>query len=241
MNKHMLILPVMLVTATALLLFSISLPEEGEGPAVIASGTPEPVESNASTLPSGSPKPANSVAPKPTPTPSPSPTASQLPAFGIAATTPDAVLREAQVHAGRVDPFKSVFAPDLPEFDPAIEPEQMALPNLPELPAMPNDGPPNPPVVIRPIPDPVVDPPVDIPPPEPPLEQGLVLKGLIDGGLDPVALVEVNGRTEMVRVGERLPGNILVTSIHYDGKYIKISRGRQTATLQLAIPQSPTY
>lgn len=159
-----------------------------------------------------------------------------LPSYGIAATTPDAVLREAKVQAGRVDPFKSVFPPDLPEFNPALAPEQLALPSLPPLPSgEPNLGP-------APLP---TDKPAPITqsgdPKRPPLEQGLALKGIMDGGVDPIAIIEVHGRTELVRVGERLSGGILVTSINFDERRVTLSRGSERATLTIPEPNSPSY
>jgi hypothetical protein len=167
-----------------------------------------------------------------------------LPNFGIAATTPDAILREAQIQAGRVDPFKSAFAPDLPEFMPAIDPEQLALPSLPPLPVLddgtPGTGPGPVPTPFRPeaTPDPVV---VETPPPRQPLSHGLVLKGIMDGGVDPIAIIEVHGTTELVRVGERLSGGILVTSIHYEERRVTLSRGGETATLRIPEPTTPSY
>lgn len=243
MNKHMIALPLLLVTATALLMFSISLPEEGTLIVENPGATPQPVDSASSTPApnvSGSPAAQASGKPvaKPTPKPSPSPSATPLPSFGIAATTPDAVLREAKLQAGRVDPFKSVFAPDLPEFEPAIDPEQLTLPSLPPLPSI--DTPTNPSMPSMPLrtPEPVV---VETPPPRPALDQGLVLKGIMDGGVDPIAIIEVHGRTELVRVGERLSGGILVTSIHYEERRVTLSRGGQTATLTIPEPMTPAY
>lgn len=243
MNKHMLILPMLLVTATALLLFSQTLPEDGTMIVVDPSATPQPVGSTSATpVPgkSASPGTAPSGRPsaKPTPKPSPSPSSTPLPSFGIAATTPATVLREAQIQAGRVDPFKSVFAPDLPEFEPAIDPEQLTLPSLPPLPSI--DLPTDPLVPNTPqrTPDPVI---METPPPRPALDQGLVLKGIMDGGVDPIAIIEVHGRTELVRVGERLSGGILVTSIHYEDRRVTLSRGGETATLTIPEPTTPSY
>lgn len=243
MNKHMIALPLLLVTATALMMFSISLPEEGSLIVENPGATPQPVDS-ASVPPdpnvSGSPvaQPSGKPTAKPTPKPSPSPSATPLPSFGIAATTPDAVLREAKLQAGRVDPFKSVFAPDLPEFEPAIDPEQLTLPSLPPLPSidMPNN--PSMPSMPQRTPEPVV---IDTPAPRPALDQGLVLKGIMDGGVDPIAIIEVHGRTELVRVGERLSGGILVTSIHYEERRVTLSRGGETASLTIPEPMTPAY
>lgn len=243
MNKHMIALPLLLVTATALMMFSISLPEEGSLIVENPGATPQPVDS-ASVAPdpsvSGSPvaQPSGKPTAKPTPKPSPSPSATPLPSFGIAATTPDAVLREAKLQAGRVDPFKSVFAPDLPEFEPAIDPEQLTLPSLPPLPSidMPNN--PSMPSMPQRTPEPVV---IDTPAPRPALDQGLVLKGIMDGGVDPIAIIEVHGRTELVRVGERLSGGILVTSIHYEERRVTLSRGGETASLTIPEPMTPAY
>jgi hypothetical protein len=175
-----------------------------------------------------------SAKPSAKPTPAPSPTASASDTFGIAATSPDAVLREAQLHAGRMDPFKSMFPPNLPEFETALSPEQLALPQL----MLPPDPDAAVPVVASPRPVATPAPPVPV---AAPLEQGLSLKGLIDGGIDPIALIEVNGTTEMVRVGERLPGNILVTSIHFEQKRVTLSRGQQKGTLILPTPKTPSY
>ncbi|PKL77071.1 MAG: hypothetical protein CVV27_07065 [Candidatus Melainabacteria bacterium HGW-Melainabacteria-1] len=239
MNKHLLILPALLVVATTLLLFSQSLPEDGEV-IVVTSPTPEPVGNPSGIVPVGeSPgtQPSGTPSARPTPKPSPSPSATPLPSFGIAATTPDAVLREAQIQAGRVDPFKSIFAPDLPEFVPAIEPEQLALPSLPPL--DPIDSP----SATAPIREPEDIPPVieDIPPPRPALDQGLVLKGIMDGGVDPIAIIEVHGRTELVRVGDRLSGNILVTSIHFEERRVTLSRGSEKSVLTIPLPQTMPY
>lgn len=251
MNKHMVILPALLIAATSLLLLSISLPEDATGPEVIASATPSPAvdasgepsaqpgDASASPTPADSGSPGASPAPsakpsaKPTPAPSPSPTASAADTFGIAATSPDAVLREAQLHAGRMDPFKSMFPPNLPELETALSPEQLALPQL-MLPPDPEAAVP----VATPRPVATTRPVVPV---AAPLEQGLSLKGLIDGGIDPIALIEVNGATEMVRVGERLPGNILVTSIHFEQKRVTLSRGQQKGTLILPTPKTPSY
>lgn len=248
MNKHMVILPALLIAATSLLLLSVSLPEDATGPEVIASATPTPTETvsgepsaqpsspDASASPEAQPSasPSASTQPSPTPTPEPSPTASSMETFGIAATSPDAVLREAQLHAGRMDPFKSMFPPNLPAFETAISPEQLALPQL----MLPPDEDAAVPVAATPRPVPT---PASAVPVVAPLEQGLSLKGLIDGGIDPIALIEVNGATEMVRVGERLSGNILVTSIHFEQKRVTLSRGQQKGTLILPTPKTPSY
>ena len=243
MNKHFLVLPLLLGTATALLLFSLSLPEEGVVVVVDPSTTPQPVESSmmpshqpsgsaTSATPSGKPSTKPSGKPKPSPTPSPSPT--PLPSFGIAATTPDAVLREAQIQAGRVDPFKTILPPDLPEFEPFIEPEQMVLPSLPPLPVSDTGQP----IVQAPTPRPIS---LETPPPRMSLSEGLTLKGILDGGVDPTAMIDVRGRTEMVRVGERLNGNILVTSINYEERRVTLSRGSEKATLEIEEPESLPY
>jgi len=243
-NKHMIILPVLLITATSLLLFSLSLPDE-TAPPVLASASPAPgtepsPESSVAgetPLPVGSPEAsaAPTPAPTPEPTPEPSPTPNELDAFGIAATSPDAVLREAQIHAGRMDPFKSMYPPNLPEFETVISPEQLALPVLMPIPSE-EDIPDLP--SIRATPAPVQ---ISAPPPQAPLEQGLTLKGIIDGGIDPIALIDINGVTELIRVGERLPGNILVTSIHYENKYVTLSRGQQKGRLDIPQPKTPSY
>ncbi|MEZ0375325.1 MAG: hypothetical protein ACAI44_39925 [Candidatus Sericytochromatia bacterium] len=247
MNKRMLLLPILLVSATALLMFSMTLPET-----TVIADCPNPPCAKPTPTPDGTgkptsptPTPSGGIVPvgttTPTPTPTPTPSGSPLPSFGIAATTPDAVLREARIQAGRVDPFKSVFAPDLPEFTPALEPEQLALPSLPPLPENENPSvidtgeprasarPTNPPAVL------------ETPPPRPPLDQGLVLKGIMDGGVDPIAIIEVHGRTELVRVGERLSGGILVTSINFDERRVTLSRGSERASLTIPEPQAPSF
>lgn len=245
MNKHFLVLPLLLITATSLLLFSLSLPEEGMVVVVDPSTTPQPVDSNMtpSTQPSGiasslspSSKPSTKPSGKPStkPTPTPSPTGTPMPSFGIAATTPEAVLREAQIQAGRVDPFKTILPPDLPEFEPFIDPEQMVLPSLPPLPVSDTGQP----VVQAPTPRPIS---LETPPPRESLGEGLTLKGILDGGVDPIAMIDVRGRTEMVRVGERLNGNILVTSINYEERRVTLSRGSEKATLEIEEPESLPY
>lgn len=248
MNKHMVILPALLIAATSLLLVSLSLPpDDALGPDVIASATPTPeaeVSADPSTAvspdghgePQASAEPGNQAEASPEPSPEPSPTASATDTFGIAATSPDAVLREAQLHAGRMDPFKSMFPPNLPEFETAISPEQLTLPQLMPVPGKEVLLPPSPSSKPTLAPTRVTGPPAPAP-----LEQGLSLKGLIDGGIDPIALIEANGTTEMVRVGERLPGNILVTSIHYEQKRVTLSRGQQKGTLILPTPKTPSY
>lgn len=240
MNKHMLILPLLLVSATALLALSVYGPDDLSVISSNPSATPQPVDS--ATPPDGSASPGSSQpsakpSAKPTPKPSPKPSSTPLPSFGIVATTADAVLREAQIQAGRVDPFKSVLPPDLPEFEPAINPEQLALPSLPPLPVTPQTGP-APVILPEETPVPIT---IETPPPRPPLDQGLVLKGIMDGGVDPIAIIEIRGRTELVRVGERLTGNILVTSIHYEERRVTLSRGDERATLQMPEPKSLPY
>lgn len=235
MNKHLIILPLLFVSATALLLLSLSLPEDE--PMVAISPTPVPSLTQ-SAAPSGPPVPVKTAQPsgkpqrspipaasqKPVASPSPTPTATPLPSFGIAATSPEAVLREAQANAGRVDPFKPILPPDLPEFVPQVEAEQLAYVPPPVL---------NIPTGKASTPRKTALPELPDPSPEPMLIEGLSLKGIINGGLDPVAIVQVDGDSELVRVGERLPGNILVTSIHFEGKYITLSRGNQKARLEL--------
>jgi len=236
MNKHIIILPLLFVSATALLFWSLSMEDESSVIVTNPTGTPSvlqtavpvgsakpsqtPASGKPSARPSGVPSPAASATPKASP--SPSPTASALPSFGIAATTPEAVLREAQVHTGRVDPFKSILPPELPEFAPQIEPEQLAYVPPPPL-SISGDAP---------APLKTALPTLSEPAPEPLITEGLSLRGIINGGLDPVAIVEFNNESQLVRVGERLPGNILVTSIHYEGKYITLSRGNQKARLE---------
>lgn len=258
MNKHMLVLPLLLVSATALLLTSLSLPSDELGPPVLASGTPVPeISSEPSPELSSSPSASNagpsaeptdnatasesaepSAEPsgKASPEPSPSPSSSDLPSYGIAATSPDSVLREAAIHTGRSDPFKNVYPPDLPEFTTALDPEQMALPELVGLP-LPMERP-----TAKPVEMPSFNP-VETPEPyrDPSLEQGLNLKGIIGGGIDPIALIEVDGRTELIRVGERLRGNILVTSIHYEHKRVTLSRGQQKGLLVIQSPEKTPF
>ncbi len=237
MNKHIIILPLIFVSASALMIWSVSMEDENSlivanpsgSPSVMQTATPSgsikpskiPASGKPSGKPSGAPSPAASASPKASP--SPSPTASALPSFGIAATTPEAVLREAQVHTGRVDPFMSILPPELPEFAPQIEPEQLAYVPPPALSI--SGGP-------APVPLKTALPRLSEPAPEPLITEGMSLRGIINGGLDPVAIVEFNNESQLVRVGERLPGNILVTSIHYEGKYITLSRGNQKARLE---------
>lgn len=247
MNKHFLILPLLLGTATALLLFSLNLPDSDMVVVVDPSTTPQPVDSSVmpshqpsgsatSAVSSGKPSSSPSTKPsgKPSAKPTPSPTPTPLPSFGIAATTPDAVLREAQIQAGRVDPFKTILPPDLPEFEPFIEPEQMVLPSLPPLPVSDIDKP----VTQAPTPRPIS---LETPSPRESLGEGLTLIGILDGGVDPIAMIDVRGRTEMVRVGERLNGNILVTSINYEERRVTLSRGSEKATLEIEEPKSLPY
>lgn len=245
MIAHALILASMLVTATGLLLYSLGLPPEDIGnPTVVVQVTPEPVVT-ASTLPEnvGESPDATAVTasttpaptPTPSPTPTPVPTINPLTSYSIAATTPQSVLRQAQVHAGRVDPFKSVQPPDLPDFEPAISANQLTLPAA--FPALKPEQPtasraPNIPTIIKTEPTPL---------PARPLTQGLSLKGIMDGGIDPIAIIEINGRTELFRVGERLPNNIRVTSINYEERRVTVSRGQATGTLYLPEPNSPNF
>lgn len=279
MNKHIVIAPVLFMGATALLLFSMSLPPD-EAPIVEASASPSPMASPASpgptpkpgttpkpgvtpvpgktTSPTASPKtsaspcpPGTSASASPPPADPTAPTANAnvnspcnpLPSYGIAATLPDTVLREARIQAGRVDPFKSVFPPDLPEFQPAISAEQLSLPTLPTLPTLPqSSGDPSTPTVVVGTPRPNPPTTVVVPtPPRPALDQGLALKGIMDGGVDPIAIVDVRGKTELVRVGERLTGGILVTSINFDEHSITLSRGYEHVTLRIPEPNSPSY
>lgn len=242
MNKHLIILPLLFVSATALLLLSLSLPEDE--PVVAISPTPFPAVSQsispqpttATTVqPSAKPErsPAPTVSQKPIASPSPTPTATPLPSFGIAATTPEAVLREAQANTGRIDPFKPILPPDLPVYAPQVEAEQLAyvpppVLNIPTTTTTTGKVP-----VKIPVPSRTAVPELPEPSPEPVLTEGLSLKGIISGGLEPVAIVQVDGNSELVRSGERLPGNILVTSIHFEGQYITLSRGNQKARLEL--------
>lgn len=243
MLGHALILSSMFAAATGLLLYSLSLPPEDlNNPAIIVVATPEPVVSasafpsdGASETPNANPSAAASVTPKPTPTPTPKPTEEPLTSYNIAATTPQSVLRQAQVHAGRVDPFKSVQPPDLPDFEPAISANQLALPAA--FPALK----PEKPAPSQPIPTPNIIEAQPTAPPVTPLTQGLSLKGIMDGGIDPIAIIEINGRTELFRVGERLPNNIRVTSINYEARRVTLSRGQATGTLYLPEPNSPNF
>lgn len=239
MLAHALMLSGMFTAATALLLYSMSLPPDEMGnPSVIASATPEPVVT-ASAMPSGDGSPAPQSTAKPQasaqPTPTPSPSETPIMSFSIAATSPQSVLRQAQVHAGRVDPFKSVQPPDLPDFEPVVSAQQLTLPAaFPKL-APESSGKPTttrPPIIIE------TDP---TPPPAKPLTYGLSLKGIMDGGIDPIAIIDINGRTELFRVGERLPNNIRVTSINYEERRVTLSRGQATGTLYLPEPNSPNF
>jgi hypothetical protein len=247
MLGHALILSSMIVAATGLLLYSVSLPPEDlNNPVVVVSATPEPVVAP-SVIPDATSSGSGAVSvvvvtPSPTPTPvatpTPKPTVDPLTSYNIAATTPQSVLRQAQVHAGRVDPFKSVQPPDLPDFEPAISANQLALPAA--FPVIKSDKPatsrpsrtPNIPNIIETQPTPA---------PAKPLTQGLSLKGIMDGGIDPIAIIEINGRTELFRVGERLPNNIRVTSINYEERRVTLSRGQATGTLYLPEPNSPNF
>ncbi len=243
MLAHALMLSGMFTAATALLLYSMSLPpDDPNNPSVIASATPEPVVT-ASVMPSGegTPEPQGTAKPQasaqPTPTPTPSPSETPIMSFSIAATSPQSVLRQAQVHAGRVDPFKSVQPPDLPDFEPVITADQLTLPAaFPRITDKPSAAKPptssRPPLIIQTEPT---------PPPVRPLTYGLSLKGIMDGGIDPIAIIEINGRTELFRVGERLPNNIRVTSINYEERRVTLSRGQATGTLYLPEPNSPNF
>lgn len=244
MLAHALMLSGMFTAATALLLYSMSLPPDDlNNPSVIASATPEPVVT-ASAMPSGegTPAPQGSATPQatPTPTPTPSPTETPIMSFSIAATSPQSVLRQAQVHAGRVDPFKSVQPPDLPDFEPVITAEQLTLPAaFPKITDTPSTSSGKPPISSRP---PLMGQTNPTPPPvAKPLTYGLSLKGIMDGGIDPIAIIEINGRTELFRVGERLPNNIRVTSINYEERRVTLSRGQATGTLYLPEPNSPNF
>lgn len=274
MNKHIVIAPVLFMGATALLLFSMSLPDDtviatnpspspvaataSPGPTPKPGTTPKPGVTPApgkTAAPSATPKPSNSPCPpgtsasaSPPPVDPAAPTANTnvngpcnpLPSYGIAATLPDTVLREARIQAGRVDPFKSVFPPDLPEFQPAVSAEQLSLPDLPPLPQSSGE-PSTPTAVATPRPNPPNTTVVIPTPPRPALNQGLELKGIMDGGVDPIAIVDVRGKTELVRVGERLTGGILVTSINFDEHSITLSRGYEHVTLRIPEPNSPSY
>jgi len=129
-----------------------------------------------------------------------------------------------------LDPFKSVYPPNLPAFEPAFNPEDLTLPPLPALPDSPSTSP-----TFTP------QDPIETPPPADPLEKGLVLKGILDGGIDPIAIIEAYGETKLVRVGERLPGGILITAIHYEDRRVNLSRGQERGTLQMPIPTAPLY
>ena len=227
MNKHMIILPLLFVSATALLLLSLSLPEDT--PQIVVTPSVQPSQLQVSASPHKQPQPVASTTVKPSalptksPSPGPSPTATPLPSFGIAATTPEAVLREAQANTGRMDPFKSILPPDLPEFAPVVEAEQLSYTQPPPLSTTKGSSPTQKTTL----------PTLTEPSPEPGLTDGLVLKGIINGGLDPIAIIQTADNSELVRVGDRLPGNILVTSIYFEGKYITLSRGNQKARLEL--------
>lgn len=254
MNIHMIILPALLGLATLALMFSLSL--DPDQPTVVASTTPTPVVSETpassdtpepgatpslvpDTVPSDDPEPEPSIDPSAEPSEDPDAEPSDEPideSFGIAATTPDTVLREAQLHAGRLDPFKTVYPPNLPEFEPAIDPEDLALPDLGMM-ELPEDPPEV--VITEPPPDNTFEP--ELPPPPTLLTKGLQLKGIIDGGIDPIALIEVDGKTELLRVGERLRGNIVITSIQYNDRRVTLSRGQQRGLLTIEKPVAPIY
>lgn len=229
MNKHILALSLLLVSATALLFTSLQLEEGSEQIAVTPSASPS-LDPDASAVPVGeSPQPVGSASPKPSskpvakPTPTPSP--SNMLAYGIAATSPDDVLREAQTFAGRVDPFKSIVPPSLPDYEPAAAPEQLVFTPPVEVPPPPTSG--SQTIVVYSTPEPTIA------APDPLLGEGLRLRGIVNGGIDSVAIVEVNGQSELYRAGETLPGGITITSIHYEGKYVTLSRGKQKARLVL--------
>ena len=239
MIGHAIALSGMFAAATALLLYSTSLPPDENIP-VIANGTPEPVVS-ASVAPDVdvTPTPVSSgentvvvvkETPAPTPTPTAKPTEAPLPSYNIAATTPQSVLRQAQVHAGRTDPFKSVYPPDLPDFEPAITANQLVLPSAVPLPVSGGLPPTTPSYSVEPTPAPA------------PLTRGLKLSGIMDGGVDPVAIISVNGNTNLYRTGEVIQQkNIKVVSIDYDSGRVTLSRGMETAALYLPKPKVPNF
>lgn len=230
MNKHVIILSLLLASATALLFTSLQLEEGSEQIAITPSASPSTLATESSAAPVGepSPQPAGSASPKPsskpTPKPTPSPSPSNVLAYGIAATSPDDVLREAQTFAGRVDPFKSIVPPSLPDYEPAAAPEQLVFAPPVEAPPPTSGGQT---IVVYSTPEPVLA------APDPLLSEGLRLRGIVNGGIDSVAIVEVNGQSELYRAGETLPGGITITSIHYEGKYVTLSRGKQKARLVL--------
>jgi hypothetical protein len=231
MNKHVIILSLLLASATALLFTSLQLEEGSEQIAITPSASPSPLATDASAAPVGeSPLPISSTSPKPSskpvakPTPTPTPSPSNMMAYGIAATSPDDVLREAQTFAGRVDPFKSIVPPSLPDYEPAAAPEQLVFTPPVEVPPPTTGGQT---IVVYSTPEPISA------APDPLLSEGLRLRGIVNGGIDSVAIVEVNGQSELYRAGETLPGGITITSIHYEGKYVTLSRGKQKARLVL--------
>ncbi len=245
MIAHAVTLAGMFVAATALMLYSNSLPPDETGP-IIANGTPEPVVTAtpavnvtptpatgtpaASATPGANPTPK--ATPEPTPTPTSKPTEAPLLAYNIAASTPQSVLRKAQMHAGRVDPFKSVYPPNLPDFEPAVSPEQLALPDLTST------APPSLPPVTPQI---TITGPEATPPPTP-LTEGLKLNGIMDGGIDPVAIIEARGVTNLYRIGEIIPQkNVKVVAIDYENGEVIVSRGARSGTLYLPKPKVPNF
>lgn len=223
MTPHLLIIATLIGLATALMVFSTSLPEDDTQVVNV------PVDASAS--PSGSPGMPGSSPPSTTPKPvvtpasTPAPTPTPLPSFGIAATTPEEVLREAQVEAGRIDPFRSLVPPDLPEFEGELTSVTLPVPQ-------PSMGTTMAPATLK-VREPMIVDPTTPPKPRQPVDigEGIVLRGIINGGTDPVAIVEVDGNSELVRVGDYLRGNILVTAIHSDKKYVNLSRGAEQARL----------
>lgn len=226
MNKqltpHLLIIATLIGLATALMVFSQSLPEDDTQVVNV------PVDASASDSPSappGSAQPSTTPKPVETPASAPAPTPTPLPSFGIAATTPEEVLREAQVEAGRIDPFRSLVPPDLPEFEGELTSVTLPVP-------LPSMGTTMAPATLK-VREPMIVDPTTPPKPRQPVDigEGIVLRGIINGGTDPVAIVEVDGNSELVRVGDYLRGNILVTAIHSDKKYVNLSRGAEQARL----------
>lgn len=246
---HIVLLPILLASATALLAWSMMLPPDdqiatdpfnnkptptatavaSQAPVKTANPTNTPAKATPSAVAASNqatpsktatpakatatPKPRATATPKPKATakPEPSATPTPLPEFAIAATTPEDVLKEAKIKSGRVDPFHTLIPPEIPDFKSDLSIAKLELDNS-----------------IKTV---KLD---DIePPPEPSITDGIVLKGIVNGGTDPIAIIEVDDSSQLVRPGEYVRKNILISTINASGRYIMLSKGSEKARVFL--------
>jgi len=185
-------------------------------PAVPSAKTGPGATAKASAVPTTKPGPGKQKNPAAKASAAPSNVIVRGPNGSITASNNNTILHENPVTIGREDPFKSLLAvPKKSSLPPPPPIPGVALPGQPPAPNLPSVKPSAPPTAPPATP--------------PPLKAGLSLQGLVTGDEEPAAILNVDGNTQLVRVGDviRRPGYVVtITNINERALSITLSDGK---------------